>query len=359
MRVLIATDKFKGSLSALEASEAIGSALPADAEVEICPIADGGEGFVAALLSVTKGKVVQVQTVDALGRECVAEYALIDAGQTAVMEMSAASGLWRIEEGERDILRAHTLGTGVMMRDAIENNGVSKILLGIGGSATNDGGVGMASALGMKFLNEGGQEILSPVNFGRITELDRSHLIDLPSITVACDVTNPLFGAEGASAVFGPQKGASLEEVEELEKALHTVVAIAGGEAIADTAGAGAAGGLGWGLQHFCGATAVPGFEMIAEAIQLREKIAAADVVITGEGSLDEQSLSGKGPIGVAIMAREMGKRTIGVAGRITDEAKPYFDQSLALSDTGLPLATLIADAAPLLRKLANGIELS
>lgn len=352
MKYLIAADKFKGSLSAQEACEAISRGLPADAEKEICPIADGGEGFVDALLAVRPGRRLSVKVVDALGRECVAEYGLIDDDSTAVIEMSVASGLWRIDPRDRDILRSDTYGTGQMMRHAIELFGVSRILIGIGGSATNDAGVGMVRALGAKFFDASGAEVFDPVDFSRVATVDMSGVGELPAITVACDVTNPLLGNTGATAIFGPQKGATAEDFVILETALEHIMHVTEGEELARSAGAGAAGGLGWGLQHFCGAKAVPGFDLIAEALDLDNRIDAADIVVTGEGSLDEQTLDGKGPAGVALLARERGKRVIGVAGRVTDEAKPLFDETYALEDTGLPLDTLIADAATLLERI-------
>lgn len=355
MKILIACDKFKGSLSAQEACEAIAAGLP-DHECELCPIADGGEGFVEALLSATSGKKIMAQCRDAVGREVAAEYALLDDG-SAVIEMSAASGLWRIEEEERDPLFANTYGTGQLMRHAIEEHQATRLLIGIGGSATNDAGVGMAEALGAKFLEENGQPAMTiPEEFSKIASADLSGMIKLPPITVACDVSNPLLGSNGATAIFGSQKGAQSENLPQLESALEQITTLLKAEH--DFPGAGAAGGLGFGLKTFCKAELVSGFDLVAQALSLKEKIDQADLVITGEGSLDAQSLDGKGPIGLAKMARAAGKKTIGIAGQISDEAKPCFDETHALADLDLPLETLMNEASELLKKITRSISL-
>ncbi|MGC6426338.1 MAG: glycerate kinase [Akkermansiaceae bacterium] len=351
MKILIACDKFKGSLSAREACEAIAAGLP-DHDHDLAPIADGGEGFVAALLSATEGEKVTAQCRDAVGREVSADYALLANG-SAVIEMSAASGLWRIEEEERDPLFASTYGTGELMKHAIEVSQATRLLIGIGGSATNDGGAGMAEALGVKFLDQKGLPlILIPETYPEIDTIDPSEMIPLPPITVACDVSNPLLGPNGATAVFGPQKGASTETIPQLEAALTSLVKHLKAEH--DFPGAGAAGGLGFGLKHFCKAELVSGFDLVADALHLRQKIAQADIVITGEGSLDEQTLDGKGPAGIARLAREADKKVIGIAGQVTEEAKPLFDETYSLTDLNLPLETLINEAAPLLTKLVS-----
>lgn len=355
MKILIACDKFKGSLSAQEACEAIAAGLP-DHKCELCPIADGGEGFVDALLAATSGKKIMAQCRDAVGREVAAEYALFDDG-SAVIEMSAASGLWRIEEEERDPLYANTYGTGQLMRHAIEESKATRLLIGIGGSATNDAGLGMAEALGAKFLEADGQPAMTiPEEFPKITSVDLSEMMDLPPIIVACDVRNPLLGPNGASTTFGLQKGASSETIPQLESALEHIATLS--KADHDFPGAGAAGGLGFGLKTFCQAELVSGFDLVAKALSLKEKITNADLVITGEGSLDAQSLDGKGPIGLAKLARTAGKKTIGIAGQISEEAKPFFDETHALTDLSLPLETLISEAKPLLQKLTQSIKL-
>ncbi|MEN8755350.1 MAG: glycerate kinase [Akkermansiaceae bacterium] len=351
MKILIACDKFKDSLSAQEACAAIAAGLP-DHECELAPIADGGEGFVEALLAATEGEKIIAQCRDAVGREVAAEYALLADG-SAVIEMSAASGLWRIEEEERDPLFASTYGTGDLIRHAIEVSKAKRLLIGIGGSATNDGGAGMAEALGVQFLDHRGLPlILIPETFPEIVTIDQTGIIPLPPITVACDVTNPLLGPNGATAIFGPQKGATPETIPQLEAALTLLANLLGADH--NFPGAGAAGGLGFGLKTFCRAKLVSGFDLVADALQLREKIATTDLIITGEGSLDAQTLDGKGPAGIAQLARDAGKKVIGIAGHVTEEAKPLFDQTHALTSLDLPLETLMSEAAPLLTKLVQ-----
>jgi glycerate kinase len=352
MKVLIACDKFKGSLSATEAAEAIARGLGRGFEIEQCPIADGGEGFVDAMQIAMGGEERKCSSVDALGREISARYALC--GDTAVIEMAHASGLWRIAEDERDIMRASTIGTGLLIRDAL-TQGVSKILLGLGGSATNDGGAGMASELGWRFLSENGAplEVPHPEALSHLGSIDGSSAMPLPEIEVACDVENPLLGPRGATAIYGPQKGAGPEELIQLESILTRLRDLAGQPDHSEVPGAGAAGGLGWGLLKFANATLRPGFDIVADSVNLRQRIAAADIVITGEGSLDAQSLEGKGPIGVARLAREQGKRTVAVAGQITPEVEDcgLFDFTCSLVATGVPIPELLASPIPYLER--------
>lgn len=362
-RILVASDKFKGSLSAPESCAAIARGLarwwPA-AVIEECPIADGGEGFAAALEGPLRGRWVEAPCQDALGRPILARYLLADsgAGAVAVMEMAAASGLWRIAAHDRDILRSTTLGVGGLMRHALEQERVRRIVLGIGGSATNDGGAGMAAALGVKFLDRDGRP-LDPwpgALAGRLARIDSSQRIPLPAVTVASDVTSLLLGPAGATRVFGPQKGADASSIPVLEAVLEAMVKNSGGETAAARPGSGAAGGLGFGLVHFAGATLVPGFELVADLIGLAERVAAADLIVTGEGSLDAQTLAGKGPAGVARMARAYGKPVWVFCGQADPTARDSgcFDRIIELAATGLPLETLLADAARLLEKSAQ-----
>ncbi|WP_367873635.1 glycerate kinase [Luteolibacter sp. Populi] len=360
MKLLLACDKFKGSLSAVEACEAIRAGLPPEWTVDICPIADGGEGFIETMLAGTGGELVSAAASDALGRPVVASYGIYRSpeGPVAILEMSAASGLWRIAPEDRNPCASSTLGTGQLIRHAIEVSQAVRLLIGIGGSATNDGGAGIAAALGVRFLDEKGWEMPPvPENLSFLHYLDESRRIDLPEIIVACDVDNPLTGPRGASAVFGPQKGASPEEVAFLDATLTRLVAISGAQLEADTPGAGAAGGLGFGLMRFAGAKLVSGFDLVAEALGLAERIAAADLVITGEGSLDFQTLGGKGPAGVAAMAKAAGVPVLAVAGRVEDSAGALFDAALSLESFGLPLADSIARAPELLTRLVAGHE--
>jgi len=341
MHVVIVCDKFKGSLSALEACKAIERGLGAGVTVEQCPIADGGEGFVEAMVVATGGTKVRAPARDPLGRPIVAEYGLIGEHEnsTAVIEMAAASGMWRLTAAEWNPCRTSTAGTGDLMRHAIEVSGAKRLLIGLGGSATNDGGAGMASALGIRFSDETGAVLEPwPDAMAGLAAIEESGRLDLPEILVACDVHHPLLGERGASAVFGPQKGASAADVEFLDGVLARLVKLSGGEKQSLTPGAGAAGGLGFGLLRFAGARLVSGFDLVADALDLAEKLSRADLVITGEGSLDEQTLGGKGPAGVARLARSLGKPVVAFAGSALPIAAGAFDATFDLSGYGLPL---------------------
>ncbi len=359
MNVLIACDKFKGSLNAVEVAAAvergwragIGEGATSEVTYLSCPIADGGEGFVDTMLVALGGESCKVEVQDALGSEVESRYGMHR--KTAILEMAEASGLWRIAEGERSVIDSSTYGTGQLIRAAVRQ-GAEKILLGVGGSATNDGGAGMAAALGWRFLNEEGKE-LQPIP----RELADLAFIEPPKnlleveIEVACDVDNLLLGSLGATAVYGPQKGADRFDRDFLEAFLEHLMVISGQENLATIPGSGAAGGLAWGLMAFANAKLRPGFDIVAEAVSLREKVRAADWVITGEGALDEQSLQGKGPVGVARIAKEEGKKTMAVAGYVSPEihASELFDYAVSLRDTNLPLVQLIAQAPSLIEQ--------
>lgn len=369
MHVVIACDKFKGSLSALEACRAIERGLGAGVTVEHCPIADGGEGFVEAMVAAAGGTKVTAPARDPLGRPIEADYGLIDGvdGVTAVIEMAAASGMWRLLPEERNPCRTSTAGTGDLIRHALQVSGAKRLLIGLGGSATNDGGVGMVSALGIRFFDGSGAMLEPwPDAMSELASMDESHRIALPEILVACDVDHPLLGVRGASAVFGPQKGASPEDVAFLDGVLARLVGVSGGESQSLTPGAGAAGGLGFGLLRFAGAQLVSGFDLVADALGLAEKLSKADLVITGEGSLDEQTLGGKGPAGVARLARSLGKPVVAFAGRALPVAAEAFDAMFDLSGYGLSveesmrrggelLEARVAEAKGLLDDLVRG----
>jgi glycerate kinase len=362
-RILIACDKFKGSLTATAACAAIARGLakrfPA-ARLTVCPLADGGEGFAATLAGTLGGEWVKCLAHDALGRPIQARYLLAHPpdGPLAVMEMAEASGGWRIAPDERDILRATTFGTGEMIRHAVVASGATRIVLGLGGSATNDGGAGMAAALGVRFLDSTGRELSpAPASLAAaLTAVDTAGRLPLPPLTVACDVTSPLLGPHGATRVFGPQKGATATTIPILEAALTALVQTAGGQVHANQPGAGAAGGLGFGLLHFAGAELVPGFGLVASLTHLEDRIAAADLVVTGEGSLDVQSLAGKGPVGIARLARAHAKPVWAFCGSADAAAREcgWFDQISELAATGQPLATLLSQAEALLEELAG-----
>ena len=366
MKILLAPDKFKGTLSADRVCELIEAGLRTvlpGAAIVSCPIADGGDGFAEVIRAQLGGEWVECQAHDALGRPLLARYALC--GDSAVMEMSEASGMRHIPEGMADIWSANTLGTGEMMRHAIEHHDVRRIIMGIGGSISNDAGCGMAAALGVKFLDAGGEQLDPlPKQLMKCTAVDLSERILLPEILVACDVDNPLLGSEGAVRVYGPQKGASQDDIEPLEKLLSHIVDLSKGGDAAELPGAGAAGGLGFGLLQFGGAQLVSGFELVAAETGLLDKIRACDVVITGEGKLDAQTLRGKGPAGVARMAHEAGKPVAVIAG-IVDfgvcggdaerEAAELFDHILALHDGSRPLEqTIRCGEALLMEKSAE-----
>lgn len=354
--VLIACDKFKGSLDALEVADAVQAGFSTDDwEIRKCPIADGGEGFVDAMLVGAGGRKITMDAVDALGRACRVEYGLADLRgvKTAFIEMSAASGIWRIPPEIRRPRESTTYGTGMMIRHAVEVSEAERIYIGIGGSVTNDGGAGMAVALGVRFLDQGGNLLDgSPNSLAILHRIDETKRIPLPEIIVACDVEHPLCGEEGASTVFGPQKGASAEDVEFLDGVLVRLAKISDGEEIAKMAGAGAAGGLGFGLMRFARAHLESGFEIVAGALALASQIAQADLVITGEGSLDVQTLGGKGPAGVAGMARAAGVPVIGIAGKIEGNVGELFDHVMSLESFHLPKERSMAEASVWLTRL-------
>lgn len=360
MKILVAPDKFKGSISAQAAAEAMVAGFAAvwpEATIHCAPIADGGEGFAATLAEALRGEWVSVQSQDALGREIEARYVWVAETSLAIIEMSEASGLWRLSAAERAPLKAHTSGTGLLMRDAVQR-GARKILVGLGGSATTDGGIGMAEALAYEFLTSDGDPLPAiPGNLLALTRISLEHALELPEVVAACDVENPLLGARGTAAIFSPQKGATEKEIFALEEGLRNladVVAQDLGCDFRETPGAGAAGGLGFGLLSFCGATIRSGFDVVAEALQLEARIAESDLVLTGEGRLDGQTLEGKGPAGVAMLARRHGKPVVAFAGSITPEAARVFDATCVIVDEPIPLEAAMQRGAELLRRAAE-----
>lgn len=329
MKVIVAPDKFKGSLSALEVANAIRDGLRSvleDAEIVCCPIADGGEGTAEVLCRAFAGSWQEVKARDPLGREITARYCWSgehQEGSVAMLEMSEASGMWRLQKDELDPLRASTFGTGQLIRAAAAK-GARKIIVGLGGSATNDGGIGVAAALGYRFLDAGGNELEAvPSNLRKVAKIERPPDLDLPEIIAAVDVRNPLLGPTGATRVYGPQKGADGRQLDDLEEGLKHLAEIAGRDLGCDKAGmdgAGAAGGLGFGLLSFCGATIRAGFDLVEEALDLEETVRGASLVITAEGAMDAQTLQGKGPAGVAALARRCGVPVVALAGAVHDE---------------------------------------
>jgi len=379
MRILIAPDKFKGSLSAREVADHIATGLRERLEgaiIKTLPIADGGEGTAEVIRDARGGELVTCTAHDALGRSAEGGYVWLHDTATAVIEMSAVAGLWRIAPEERDLLRANTYGVGEMMKDAAKR-GAKEILLGLGGSATNDGGLGMARALGFLFFATGKEQeqekelerpaqlvkltrIVPPNTAGNSTALSRRvGEAAFPRVIAAVDVKNPLLGRRGATRTFGPQKGGTPEQLEILENGLTTLADVASrdlGSDFRETPGAGAAGGLGFGLMTFCGASVKSGFEMVAEFVRLRSAIEEADVVITGEGRLDEQTLEGKGPAGVARLARELGKRVFAIVGSGSETAavSALFESVLVLARPPITPEQSIARAPELLQERAR-----
>jgi glycerate 2-kinase len=379
MTILIAPDKFKGSLSAREVAENITLGLRdvlTNANIDTVPVADGGEGTAEVVCHTSQGEWMKCNAHDPFGREIEARYAYIDNRQLAVIEMSEAAGMRRLAQNERDPLRATTFGVGEMILDAARS-GAGEIIVGLGGSATNDGGFGMARALGFRFFGQddrplsvaaatsgvaGGQEheITSMVSeLAKLTRIEKPQNLSLPKIVAAADVRNPLLGENGATRVFGPQKGATEEKIDVLERALARLADMVANEFGFDfrnEPGAGAAGGLGFGLMSFCGANMRPGFDVVAEAVDLKSKIKNVDVVITGEGRLDQQTLEGKAPAGVARLARKLGKYVYAIVGRAGEDgaARELFDGVYELTRAGTSEQESIARAAELLRERAR-----
>jgi glycerate 2-kinase len=327
-RIVIAPDSFKGSLTAAEVAGAVAEGLSRvwpDAQITLLPLSDGGEGWVETIVTATGGRLMTESVTGPLGPPVKATYGLIELpeGQGAVIEMASASGLHLIDRSAPDPRSTTTYGTGELIVHALDR-GVRRLLVGIGGSATNDGGAGLAEALGVRLLDAGGGD-LGPGG-AELARLDRVDLSGIDrrirdvEVLVASDVDNPLTGEHGASAVFGPQKGATSEAVAELDAALaHFAdkVEAAVGRPARDEPGAGAAGGLGFGLMMFCDAVVRPGIELSLDAVGADAALETADLVITGEGRIDAQTVRGKAPVGVARRAQRFGVPAVAVAGSI------------------------------------------
>jgi glycerate kinase len=359
VKILVAPDKFKGSLGAREVAENIAAGLRdvlSDAKIDIVPMADGGEGTAEVICDALGGSWVNCTVFDPLGRKINARYGWIEKGKLAVMEMSEAAGMRRLSEDERDPLRTHTFGVGEMLLDSAQR-GVDEIIIGLGGSATNDGGFGMAQALGFQFFGENDyeqeHELKSAISeLRKLKRIQKPRNLSLPKIVAAVDVRNPLLGRNGATHIFGPQKGASEDKIDILERALTKLADVVSKDLEIDyreERGAGAAGGLGFGLMSFCGAIVRPGFDVVAETIDLESKIKRVDLVITGEGSLDRQTLEGKAPAGVAQLAKKFGNRVFAIVGRASDdrEVRELFDGVYELGGS-------ISEARELLRQKAR-----
>ncbi|ENG6107672.1 glycerate kinase [Serratia liquefaciens] len=368
-KVVIAPDSFKESLSALEVAEAIERGFRQifpQVQYMKLPMADGGEGTVDSMVAATGGEIVTVAVTGPLGQPVQAFYGLLGEGETAVIEMAAASGLHLAPKAQRDPRMTTSYGTGELILAALER-GVKTIILGIGGSATNDGGAGMMQALGARLLDEN-RQALPPggAALAQLAYIDLSGVdprLQQVSITAACDVDNPLCGANGASAVFGPQKGATPEMVTQLDAALRhygTLLEQATGREIINAPGAGAAGGMGAALLGMLNARLRPGIEIVIETLQLEEALRDADLVITGEGRLDSQSIHGKTPIGVARVAKRFGLPVIGIAGSLSKDYQVVhqhgIDAAFSVLDRVVSLEEALAEAADNLEVTARNV---
>jgi len=338
MKIVIAPDSYKESLSALEVATAIEQGFreifPSAVYVKL-PVADGGEGTVEAMVAATHGRIVHVSVSGPLGERVEGFYGVSGDEQSAFIEMAAASGLELVAPAQRNPLKTTSWGTGELIRHALDA-GVKHIIIGIGGSATNDGGAGMVQALGARLLDAddrpvgqggGALETLARID---CSGLDK-RLADC-RIEVACDVTNPLTGKEGASAVFGPQKGATPEMIVALDRGLAHYARIIARDLdinVLDLAGGGAAGGMGAALYAFCGAELRQGIEIVTDALHLADQVADADLVITGEGRIDSQTIHGKVPVGVAKVAKRFNKPVIGIAGSLTADVGVVHDHGI------------------------------
>lgn len=358
MRILVAPQEFKGSLTAVEAADCFGEAahgVHPDAELDLAPIADGGPGTVEAIVRAARGRMSIARVSGPLGGPVDARWGRIDDGRTGVIEMAAAAGLTLLGAEQLDPRRASTHGVGELIGHALEAR-VERMLIGVGGSATNDGGAGAAAALGARFFDDAGRPLAAGgaalARLARIEVAALDQRLAATEIAVLCDVQNPLIGPDGASAVYGPQKGADAAAVAELDRALANYAGIVerdlGGE-IAALAGGGAAGGLAAGLAAFCGARLVSGFDAVAAAIGLAERVARADLVLTGEGRLDTQSAWGKSVAGVALLAQAAGKPCVAVCGLIEGDGRlPGLTAGEQSTPAGMPVAEAMARAPEL-----------
>jgi len=346
MKILVAPQEFKGSISALSVAEAAETGVMRvfpEAEVVLCPVADGGDGTLETLVEVSGGEVRTCSVQNPIGETITAQWGAMGDGVTAVIEMARTSGLALLSLDERDPLNSSTFGLGQAILEAL-NQGFRKFIVGIGGSATNDAGAGMAQALGATLLNAEGKSIpfggaaLADLRSIDISKMDTR--IENSQFMVACDVSNPLTGDEGASAVYGPQKGATPEMVAQLDNALLNFAEIVKkdiGKNVSEISGAGAAGGLGAGMLAFMGAELKAGVDIVLETVQLREKLSDVDLVITGEGGMDFQTVYNKAPIGVARIAGEFNIPTIAIAGLLGQNFT-------VVHDHGIRAATSIVD---------------
>ena len=340
MKTVIVIDSFKGSLSSIEAGQAAAEGIKRvfpDAETQVCPLADGGEGTVETLISGMGGAIRNLSVTGPLGEKVNGKYGILDDGVTAVMEMADAAGITMVPPEKRNPMDTTTYGVGELIRDAVDR-GCRKFIIGIGGSATNDGGVGMLQALGFEFLDNEGK----PVAYGaqgleKLVCIGTQHAMEELKgceFHIACDVKNALCGPEGCSAVFGPQKGADADMIRKMDAwfadyAALAAAACADEKVDPDYPGTGAAGGLGFAFRTFLHGVLEPGVELILRETKLEDKLQDADVVVTGEGRLDGQTVMGKAPIGVAALAKKHGKRVVAFSGCVTEDARACNDHGI------------------------------
>ena len=369
MKILVAPDSFKGSLTAMEVSKNIKRGIhnfDSTIDVDLLPMADGGEGTVQSLVDATDGEIIKKEVTGPVGDKVEAFYGLLGDGKTAVIEMAAASGLPLVPEGKKNPLKTTTYGTGELIASALEH-GVEQIIIGIGGSATNDAGVGMAQALGAEILDKNGEQI--DFGGGSLSQIEQIKLENLDSrlenieILVACDVDNPLYGKDGAAYVYAPQKGADPEMVKILDQNLRHFNQIAIKELNKDPnkiPGAGAAGGLGAGLVAFLDAELKAGVKIILDFIKFEKRLKGVDLVITGEGMLDGQSIYGKTPIGVSRSAAKKDIPVIAIAGTLGEGVEKVLDHGInsyfSIIDRPAELKEIIEESPELLVKLSEQI---
>ena len=357
MKIVIAPDSFKESLTALEVANAIETGFKRifpNAEYVKLPMADGGEGTVQSLVDATQGRLIEAEVTAPLGNQVKSFFGLSGDGKTAIIEMAAASGLHLVPMDKRNPCQTTSFGTGELIKQALDL-GVQHIILGIGGSATNDGGAGMLQALGLRLLDKNGQSIdfggAALSNLAEIQMADLAPRLQHVQMEVACDVNNPLCGERGASAIFGPQKGATPEIVKELDAALAHFAQIAErdcGKQIKEQPGAGAAGGMGGGLLLLPNVQLKAGVQIVLDNLKLAEQVKDADLVITGEGRMDAQSILGKTPIGVARTSKQFNKPVIAIVGCLREDYDVVYEHGI---DAVFPIIRSLGDLPTILKQ--------
>ena len=369
MKIVVAPDSFKGNLTSMEVADFVEAGIrKADERIEVVkiPVADGGEGSVAAMVAAAGGEIRHVRVTGPLGEPVEAFWGLLSDGKTAVIEMAAAAGLHLVPEALRNPMETTTWGVGQLLLDAL-NAGVRRVIMCIGGSATNDAGTGMMQALGVRFLDNGGHllgrggKILSDIRQVDVSGMDPR--ISRIEMMAACDVTNPLFGPRGAAYVYGPQKGASVEMTRQLDEGLRSfseAMRLSLGIDVAEVPGAGAAGGLGAALLAFCQARLMPGIDVVIEAADFAGKVRDADLLITGEGRTDGQTAFGKVPVGLAMVAKQYGVPVVCLSGGLAEGYEAIYahgvDAAFSNVTDAMPLAQAMANSGHMMTQAAYAI---